>query len=70
MGSHTIRAVIVSTGSVTTIAGLASVSGWSPDGPASGSILSSPSAIVVHPATGDVYWSESGTSVIRRLSNR
>ena len=64
--NHLIRKLSASV--VSTVAGTAGTSGWSPDGQAlQGTLLSSPSAIVMSPDGASVYWSETGTCIIRKL---
>lgn len=63
--NHCIR--LVSASAVSTVAGSCGVAGWTPDGPAASSMLSSPYHITMGPGGSAVYWTEAGTCVVRRL---
>ena len=70
--NHLIRMINFTDMTVSTIAGQPGKAGWSPDGPAGASLLSQPWALAAGPASGtmpvDVFWSESGTGIIRRYN--
>ncbi len=72
--NHVIRLINLTGGNVSTIAGQPGVPGWSPDGPPSSSILSSPVGITFGPPTGsvamDIVWSETGSGIIRRYNGQ
>ena len=71
-GNHLIRQWNASSGLLSTIAGRFATPGWSPDGPASQSLAFYPKGMVVGPPSGalayDVFWSDSGSGVIRRYN--
>lgn len=63
--NHTIRKIVVSTGEVFTLAGLAGSSG-SADGPGSGARFLSPSGVAAD-GSGDVYVADTGNHAIRKI---
>ena len=64
-GNHTIRKVVVATGTVTTLAGTAGVIG-STDGTGSAARFHSPSAVALDGA-GNLYVADTGNSTVRRI---
>lgn len=66
-GNHVIRKYTAANGMVSTVAGTPTISGWTPDGPATSAVLFSPTGMVMGPGGGSVYWTETGTCIVRKL---
>jgi sugar lactone lactonase YvrE len=66
IGTNVVRKITAATGIITTIAGTGVAGHTGDNGPASSAELWTPNAIAVDP-TGDIFISESGDNVVRRI---
>ena len=66
-GCCLIRRILASNRSVSSVAGTAGLSGWSPDGPATSALLSNPMSLTLGPGGASLVWADTSTCVLRRL---
>ena len=52
---------------MSSVAGTAGLSGWSPDGPAPSALLSDPMSLTLGPGGTSLVWADTSTCVLRRL---